>query len=166
MAHGLQQMAGTRRELSGILTRAVRSILRASARSVLKAARDNSGAAAVEFALVAMPFLMLVFLALQTALIFFFNEALQTATNQAARQILTGQAASVTQANFKNNVCASLPSMFNCDYLMVDVQSSTSFTTINTAPIVPTYDKVTGKPTNTLSYSQGNPGDVVIVRVL
>ena len=123
--------------------------------------------AAVEFALVATPFIMLVLVALQTALIFFFDQALQSATQQAARLIMTGQAASATQSSFQSTVCSRLPSMFNCANVWVDVQSAGTFSTLNTAPIVPVYDPKTGKLTGPVfQFNQGAAGDVVIVRVM
>ena len=50
------------------------------------------GATAVEFALVAAPFFALLIAILQTALIFLAQQVLQTATTEAARLVMTGQA--------------------------------------------------------------------------
>jgi len=123
---------------------------------------NNRGATAVEFALVALPLITLIFASLQIAIIFFFDQALQTATQKAARQLMTGsaQAANMTQTQFQAAVCANLPSEFQCPNLMVDVESASSFSTINTAPITLTYNA------NNWNYSPGNGGDIVIVRAL
>ena len=78
-------------------------------RAVRRAAKDTSGAAAVEFAIVVWPFFLLVFMSLQTALLFFVDQALQTATVQSARYLMTGQP-TLTQSNFQTQVvCAKLP---------------------------------------------------------
>jgi Flp pilus assembly protein TadG len=134
-------------------------------RRCVRLAAETSGAAALEFALVALPFLLLVLLTLQTLIIFWFTQALQTATNQAARLVLTGQiTAYPTAADFKGAVCAELPPMFNCNLVYVDLQSALTFTNLNTAPPVPTYDR-SGNRTDPPHYSVGQPGDVGILRV-
>jgi len=128
--------------------------------------RSRDGATAVEFALLAVPLFTLIFASLQVAVIYFFDQALQTGAQKAARQLMTGsaQTAGLTQSQFINVVCANLPSQFDCkSNLMVDVQSSPSFTSTNTATL--TYIRPT--PNNTPgNYSPGNPGDIVIMRVL
>ena len=55
-------------------------------------ARQQDGAAAIEFGLVAAPFLALVFAIMETAMVFFAGQALETATADSARLIMTGQA--------------------------------------------------------------------------
>jgi Flp pilus assembly protein TadG len=55
-------------------------------------ARAEDAAAAVEFALVAAPFLALIFAILETALVFFADQTLETAASNSARLIMTGQA--------------------------------------------------------------------------
>jgi Flp pilus assembly protein TadG len=146
--------------------RAARVFTRRLLRQCFLAATNEGGASAVEFALVATPFILLVFIALQTALIFFFDQALQTATQQSARMVMTGQTASLNQSGYHAVVCAHLSSMFNCNNLWVDVQSAGTFSALNTAPIVPTYDPHTGKVSNTWQFNQGAPTDVVILRVM
>ncbi len=128
--------------------------------------RSRRGATAVEFALLALPLFTLVFAAMQVAIIYFFDQALQSGTQKAARQLLTGsaQTAGLTKAQFKSAVCADLPSQFDCtSYLMVDVQSSSSFSNTNTSAL--TYSKTTNS-NSPGAYSPGNPGDIVIMRVL
>lgn len=129
--------------------------------------RNDRGATAVEFAMVGLPLILLIFAALQTALIFFFDQALQTATQKAARQLLTGsaQTAGMSQTQFKALVCSNLPSQFQCSNVMVDVQSSSSFTSTNTAAPTMTYN-AQNQVTNTWAYSPGNAGDIVIMRVM
>ena len=69
--------------------------------------RCRKGATAVEFALVAAPFLALLVGILQSALVFFASRVLDEVTEEASRNLMTGQAqqGGVTQANFRiNNV--------------------------------------------------------------
>src|SRR3954466_5691841 len=101
--------------------------------SVRGFARGNDGAAAVEFGMVAAPFLALLFAIMETALIFFSGQALETAVADSARLIMTGQAQSqgLTQATFKNAVCARIYGLFDCQNgIYVDVQTFTSFSGI------------------------------------
>ncbi len=127
---------------------------------------NDRGAAAVEFALVAMPLITLIFASLQIAALYFFDQALQTGVQKAARQLMTGaaQTSSTTQSQFKTTVCNNLPSVFTCGNVMVDVESGSNFSSISTTPLTPTYSGST--VTNNWSYSPGNPGDIVIVRVM
>jgi Flp pilus assembly protein TadG len=64
--------------------------------------KDSKGATAVEFALIATPFLALIAALIQTFLLFFAQSLLENAVLHSARQILTGQVqtadASMTQA--------------------------------------------------------------------
>jgi Flp pilus assembly protein TadG len=131
--------------------------------------RDDKGATAVEFALIAIPLVSLIFAALQTSIIFVFDQALQTATQKAARQLMTGsaQTSNLTKDQFKSIVCANLPSQFNCANLLVDVEASSSFSTVSTSPVTLTYNP-DGTVSNAaaLSYNPGNPGDIVIMRAM
>ena len=128
--------------------------------------REEGGAAAVEFTLVVLPFLLLVFATLQIGLIFFFNQSLQTAANRGARMVMTGETRLLNQATYKTAVCGNLPSFFNCANVMVDLKSASNFSGLNTAPITVTYSPMTGLPTNTWSFSPGGRGDVAILRVM
>jgi Flp pilus assembly protein TadG len=134
-------------------------------KSISAARKDDRGAAALEFAILAAPLIAIILAALQTSIIFFYDQALQTATERAARQLMTGsaQTQNLTQSQFKNVVCG-YATVFTCSGLMVDVQSASSFTAINTNPLTPTYNN--GNVTNTWSYNTGGAGDIVIMRVM
>ncbi len=130
-------------------------------------ARREDGAAALEFAIVAAPFIALVLATLQTALAFFAGQVLESAVLDSSRQILTGSAqnASMTQAGFANAVCAKVQTLFNCSNLMIDVQTATSFGAANTGLPALTFNGQ-GTVTNTWSWQPGNPGDIVVMRVM
>lgn len=124
---------------------------------------DRDGSAAVEFALVAPIFFALLFAIIETALVFFAGQLLETATQDSSRLVLTGQVQSptYTQANFKTAVCQRLSSIFDCNQVFVDVKSYTGFNNIViTEPIDGNKNFVPN-----MSYSPGNAGDVVVVRV-
>jgi len=82
------------------------------------------GATAVEFALIAPAFLATLIAVLETAIFLFTQASLQTAAVQAGRLFMTGQAQKLSQAAFKTQVCQNyLPAVFNCNSLIVIVQS-------------------------------------------
>src|SRR3954469_3185420 len=95
-----------------LLAAAKRSCASLSARRMLS---DRSGAAAVEFAMVAAPFLALVFAIMETAIVFFAGQALETAGADSARLIMTGQAQTqgFSQLQFKQAVCARIYALFS-----------------------------------------------------
>jgi Flp pilus assembly protein TadG len=127
----------------------------------------KKGAAAVEFALVAAPFLAMFVAILQTALVFFASRILDETVEQASRHILTGQAqtAGMTQSQFANYVCQNTYALFNCNNFMINVQKYSSFASANTSTPTLTFDSQ-GAVTNQWSWSPGNPGDIVIVQLM
>jgi Flp pilus assembly protein TadG len=127
-------------------------------------ARQQEGAAAVEFAMVAAPFLALVFAIMETAIVFFAGQALETAVADSARLILTGQAQTqgFTQAKFKEAVCAKIFGLFDCNNgVHVDVKTFSDFSSVNlTNPV-----DSNGNLVQNFTYSPGGPGDIVVVRL-
>jgi Flp pilus assembly protein TadG len=128
--------------------------------------RRREGAAAVEFAIVAAPFLALVLAIIQVGLIIYASQSLQTAAATAARLILTGQAQnqSMTQAQFDQAVCGDA-TLFTCSGLMVDVRTYSSFSGADTSMPTLTYD-AHGNVTNNWQYNPGGPGDIVVMRLM
>jgi len=129
-----------------------------------KLAALNDGAAAVEFALVATPFLALLFAILQTSLIFFAEQSLETTAADASRLVQTGQAQNqgFDQAAFKTAVCARLSGLMNCSGIMIDVRTYSDFSSANTSlPI-----DQNGNLQNNFVYQPGAAGDIVVVRLM
>ena len=92
--------------------------------------RQQKGAAAVEFALVATPFLALMFAILETALVFFSGQVLEAAAADSARLVMTGQAqtAGMTKDQFKTEVCNRIYGLFDCTGgVYVDVKKYSTF---------------------------------------
>jgi Flp pilus assembly protein TadG len=125
--------------------------------------RREDGGAALEFAVVAAPFLALLFAILETALMFFASQTLETAVQNSSRLVLTGQAQNqgLTQSTFQNAVCQTLSSMFNCNKILIDVETASSFGSANTG--LPVQN---GQLQNNFTYSPGGPGDIVVVRLM
>jgi Flp pilus assembly protein TadG len=135
--------------------------------------RDSKGATAVEFALIAAPFLAIIAALIQTFLVFFAQSVLENVVRQSSRQILTGQVqtqdASLSQtaaiAAFHQTVCNNAAVLFTCTGLMVDVQVANNWSSANTGMPTLTYDS-NGNVSNSWQFNPGNAGDVVVVRVM
>src|SRR5450432_728024 len=85
--------------------------------------RNRRGSAAVEFALVAPVFFALLFAIIETALVFFASQVLETVTQNSARMIMTGQAqtAAYTPAQFATYVCGQVPALFTCANIYIEI---------------------------------------------
>jgi Flp pilus assembly protein TadG len=132
-----------------------------------EAARCESGAAVVEFALVAALFMAMLVALFQTALVFFAGRVLDETTEQASRYILTGQAqaAGMTQSQFATWVCGQTFALFTCGNFMINVQNYSSFSSASTTTPTLTFN-AQGQVSNAWSYNTGNPGDIVVVQVM
>jgi len=123
------------------------------------------GATAVEFALIAPAFLATLIAVLETAIFLFAQASLQTAAVQAGRLFMTGQAQSLSQSAFKTQVCQNyLPGVFNCNSLVVIVQSYSSFSSANTS--APALYDAQGNAVSTWAYSPGAQGQVMVVQLV
>jgi Flp pilus assembly protein TadG len=101
--------------------------------------RNRRGSAAVEFALVAPVFFALLFAIIETALVFFAGQVLETAVQDSGRLLFTNQSncAGMSQADFKQNICDRVSVLMSCAGVDVDVRSYAAGTAITIAdPIV------------------------------
>lgn len=127
--------------------------------------RRKDGTAAIEFAMVAAPFLALMFAIIETALVFFAGQVLETAAADSARLILTGQAQKqgLSSSQFKESVCGKIFGLFDCTGgVQVDVRTYSAFGDANmNKPI-----DANGNLVSNFTYQPGGPGDIVVVRLL
>jgi Flp pilus assembly pilin Flp len=91
------------------------SIAHALARKFM---RRDDGATVVEFGIVVFPFLALLFAIIETALVFFAGQVLETAAADLARLILTGQ------AQTRNPIATTFKNQFAPDFCLFDCQSN------------------------------------------
>ncbi len=92
--------------------------------------RARAGSAAIEFALIAPIFFIFLMGTMETGIIFLGNFVLQNATNDAARQIRTGQVAlgGISQTAFRQVICGEISPLLACDgNLQVDVETVSTF---------------------------------------
>jgi len=141
------------------LTRALARLGRRGARF----RRDEGAATAVEFGLLALPFIALTFAILETALVYFAGQTLETAVNNSARLIRTGQAQQqgMSSTTFKQTICDQVGVMFDCtNGLWLDVETYPDFASISlTAPI-----QNGNLNTSNFKFTMGSGNNIVVVR--
>jgi Flp pilus assembly protein TadG len=127
--------------------------------------RAERGATAVEFGLIALPMMVMIFGLLELALVFMVTTALDGAMQAAAREIRTGEfqtSAANTQKDFKTLVCSKMTWLTpRCDAnLWLDVSTYSNFSGLAAAQ---SPDATIFDPTK-LCWSTGQPTDIVLVR--
>ena len=128
-------------------------------------AADKRGIAAVEFAMIAVPFFFLIFGLLEICVIFIMSSVLEHGLNEAARGIRTGELQSGEGFNrdaFEEVICAEVFDMFDCvGKVQLDVKTFNSFAdTGNPSPI----DEDGNLDTTGFAFQPGGPNDIVVVR--
>lgn len=129
-------------------------------------ARDQRGVTAVEFALLGLPFFTLIGAILQTAMIFLASQVLESAVNDTARELRTGQLQqrSATVETFRTEVCNRLYGLFpGCAGLHVRVTTVTDFQSATTVAPVDPNCRAPCDWTTTEAYV--NPGGQEVVQV-
>ncbi|MER9303554.1 pilus assembly protein [Mesorhizobium sp. M0293] len=94
--------------------------------------RDRRGATAIEFAILSVPFALLVFAILESCISFAAQEVMANITDDVARQLRTGQlkAATVTEDGLKTTICNKLQIIVAQDcklQLLVDLRQYATF---------------------------------------
>lgn len=145
--------------------------------SVSRFLRDRRGVTAIEFGLVAAPFLALTFAIIEISLLFWNQQVLETAVSNVARQLYTGtfqqDAANSGKSNaqlaaeFKARLCTEVRAMFDCTSMItVDIRPASDFSGAAVGPPV-TVNPVTHQKvydTTGWGYSQPQQNSVVVVR--
>src|SRR5215210_7393673 len=105
--------------------------------------RDERGVTAIEFGMVATPFIALLFAIIETALTLWTTQVLDTGITNAARRIYTGQFqqdnAATTDPNqlatkFRDEICKNIVALLTCDKIKIDVRAFDSFPNQNAPP--------------------------------
>jgi Flp pilus assembly protein TadG len=126
--------------------------------------RNAAGSSAIEFAILAVPFLAGLIGAFEVAVYLFTEDALQHNLEDGARQIRTGAAQNgdVSAAEFKAAVCGNLSYYLDCDNLKVEVKSFEVFGDV--AMDEPIQDGAMNPALNSPTYDPGQPEEVVVAR--
>lgn len=148
----------------------------ASPRVLARFARDRRGVTAVEFALISVPLMLFMFGLLELCLILLVTATLDTATDFAARNVRTGvfqKSGAITETDFAGLVCRNMSWLrAMCEdqadpeddqtghRLLVEAETFANFA----GAASPTVHEPQDFEDNSLCWSVGNPGDIVLVR--
>jgi len=146
-----------------------RAITKAAAgrfgRFATRLARGRGGSAAVEFAMVALPFLALIMGILEISMIYLVSTTLENATADVARKIRTGElqtTGGATASTFTASICGELSWLGSgcTSKLYVDVRTFSTFAGV-TQPSPVANGAVDPAA---LQFQLGAAGDIVLVR--
>lgn len=166
-------MISRRTNSEGIMT------ARSRFRQISRLFRSRDGAAAIEFAILAIPYFMIIFAIIETFVAFSAEQLLSNATNSLARQLRTGEITvglnrdtDKTEAEFRQALCDEIAIMMTCsateadeaDRLFIDVRNFTSFADIPTEIDRIGDDKFSDLDTSAFAYTPGGPGTINMVR--
>ncbi|MEO1067080.1 MAG: TadE/TadG family type IV pilus assembly protein [Pseudomonadota bacterium] len=124
--------------------------------------KDTKGATAVEFALLALPFLVMVIGSIQLGIIFLANQSLDKTINDVSRLVWTGavQQAGLSENALRERVCQEVIFVPDCGAsLAFSVQSFPDAPTANSATL---FD-ANGHPIVSNGFNPGQAGDVIVV---
>lgn len=121
--------------------------------------RKQEGAVAIEFAIVALPFIWLLLIVFEAAAMLFTDIAIQNGVTNTARLIRTGQVQTqgMNAAGFKQIMCGNIASYIDCSKIRVDISKSA------TLPITGV-DMMTVDETAPQSFEVGGPSEWVMVQ--
>jgi TadE-like protein len=130
--------------------------------------RDEQGATAVEFGLVALPFFLFILGILGIGLYFFTTSSLEHGAEAAARKIRTGEAqkGALTVGDFKKLVCEEAGSYIDCDKLRVVLQHGEHWSDVSPISCIDSNGDVassTGSSDEIVSGYTGAASEVVLV---
>lgn len=142
--------------------------------------RSDDGSAAIEFALLALPYFMIVFAIFETFIAFTGEQMVSGAVDTMARQLRTGQITGsddtkttyLSETQFRQAFCEEISILITCSgseaatpsKLFIDVRSATSFADITTSLSVNA--KTGDVDTSTFAYNPGGAGTINMVRAV
>lgn len=138
---------------------------RRHARGFWRGRRGERGASLVEFALVAFPFFFLVFGTMELGFVLWGTYELENATEDAARQIRTGQvhASNMSEAGFKSLVCDHVVLLSEClTKLRLDVRTFASYEAMKADEFQPLNQA--GELGTGFQWQATSPRSIVLVR--
>lgn len=136
---------------------------------------NRSGATAIEFAMIAVPFIGLIASVFETGAVYFRTAQLQLTTETASRGVLTRSYASgMTYDSFINNyVCTwksggtvksgTLSKMFDCDKILMKIDSPTAW---NNSTFDTTNSFYASAPARSSTIALPAAGQIAIVRIV
>lgn len=145
------------------MIQAIANRLRAIGPITRRFIHQPSGATAIEFGLVAVPFFFIKMAIIETAFIFWAGQMLESGVAESGRMIRTGQvqAQGLGASEFRTILCNELVVMLDCDgRLQIDVQRLDDFGDANfNRPV-----DAAGNFTGGFGFDPGAGGQTIIVR--
>jgi len=141
-------------------------------RILARFSRSRDGTAAIEFALLAFPFFLLIFATIEAFVAFAGEQLLENAVDTLGRQIRTGQIQNLDEDEFRTKFCAEISLMITCadeedpddQKLYLDVREFANFADIpNNIPKI-SNDQFSDLDPSDFDYSPGGPKTINIVR--
>jgi Flp pilus assembly protein TadG len=131
--------------------------------------RDEKGATAVEFALISVPFFMLLMSTVEMALMLWTSQQMEEAVFQGSRTMLTGESRALynnpatARQQFRDTLCANMTLIVDCPArLQVDVQTFASFATATSNSAV----NAGALNTAAFGFQPVTPSTIVVVRAV
>lgn len=126
---------------------------------------SNEGATAIEFALLAIPYVFLMVGIIELAIMFAAGSMLEGATNSAARLVRTGQLqqsgdASAQEAAFREAFCEYATALVDCNDVVIEARLMESFS--DAEGETPTYDDEGNMESS--GFETGGSNDKVLIR--
>lgn len=129
--------------------------------------RDKSGVASIEFAILALPFLLTIFAVVETALSYTAQQVLSNAVAKISREIRTGvlDPDTLSRVQFEQRVCSELRVVLpgGCPNLHVDVSEYATFSAV---PKNVPYTYGGSVDSSGFRYNPGDPGTINNMRVI
>lgn len=125
--------------------------------------RNRKGSTAIEFAILALPFLVVIFAIIEIAIMYFVDSGLDAALHKAVRQVRVGTAESESWdiTKFKSVVCSDLSYSFSCsDDLKVSAVVISDMSSVTHASGVSG-----GVLSVTENFDIGDSGDYILIQV-
>lgn len=105
-------------------------------RIVRRFRKNDKGTTAIEFAMLAAPFFVLLFGIIESSLIFFAGQMLENSVDEVGRKVRTGQLNNtMTAAQFRTEICNSAAILFDCEGIKIDVKVAARFQDLPNPPI-------------------------------
>lgn len=142
--------------------------------------KSDDGAAAIEFAILAVPYFMVVFAIVETFIAYTGEQLVSNATENLSRKLRTGQITTIAgrttymdRTAFRRAFCEEVSVLIKCsaaeisnpDKLLIDLKSYTAFSAMPTALPTKTTEKFSDLDVSGFSYSPGGAGTLNMLRV-
>ena len=142
-------------------------IIRQTRKSVFSFRRDRKGATAIEFTLLALPFLALVFAIIETSIAYTTEQYMSNVADKVSRDIRTGRISASThnKAQFRTLLCDRLQVLAapGCPGMSFDVRSYSTFLAV---PKGVTYSEPGVVDTSGWDYKPGGSSSINSIRIV